>query len=81
MNEGEDRRGKSLPGVAAAELEAIDGRINGVLTGKAELDNYTRFHLSADTKADQEGARRAVEFVESVREGARGEGRGVWAVK
>jgi hypothetical protein len=39
--------------VAAAELEAISGRIDAVLKGKAELDNYTRFHLSEMQKRIQ----------------------------
>ncbi|MCC6123656.1 MAG: zinc-dependent metalloprotease [Pirellulales bacterium] len=40
-------------GVAAAELEALSGRIDGVLKGKAELDNYTRFHLAEIQKRIQ----------------------------
>jgi hypothetical protein len=39
--------------VAAAELEAIAGRIDAVLKGKAELDNSTRFHLSEMQKRIQ----------------------------
>jgi hypothetical protein len=39
--------------VAAAELEAISARIDAVLKGKAELDNYTRFHLSEIQKRIQ----------------------------
>ena len=32
--------------VAAAELEALESRLNQVLAGKAELDTYTRSHLN-----------------------------------
>jgi hypothetical protein len=32
--------------VAYAELEALEGRVKQVLAGKAELDTYTRSHLS-----------------------------------
>ena len=32
--------------VAAAELEALEARLKQVLAGKAELDTYTRSHLS-----------------------------------
>jgi hypothetical protein len=39
--------------LAAAELEAIAGRIDTVLKGKAELDSYTRFHLSEMQKRIQ----------------------------
>ena len=39
--------------VAAAELEAISARIDAVLKGKAELDNYTRFHLAEIQKRIQ----------------------------
>jgi hypothetical protein len=39
--------------VAAAELESISGRIDAVLKGKAELDNYTRFHLAEIQKRIQ----------------------------
>jgi hypothetical protein len=39
--------------VAAAELEAVNARIDAVLKGKAELDNYTRFHLSEMQKRIQ----------------------------
>ena len=39
--------------VAAAELESINSRITTVLTGKAELDNYTKFHLTEMQKRIQ----------------------------
>ena len=32
--------------VAYAELEALEGRVKQVLAGKAELDTYTRSHLT-----------------------------------
>ncbi len=32
--------------VAATELEALEARIKQVLAGKAQLDTYTRSHLS-----------------------------------
>jgi hypothetical protein len=39
--------------LAAAELESLSGRIDKVLKGKAELDNYTRFHLAEIQKRIQ----------------------------
>jgi len=39
--------------VAAAELESLNARIDKVLKGKANLDNYTRFHLLETQKRIQ----------------------------
>ena len=43
--------------VAYAELVALEVRVKQVLAGKAELDTYTRSHLTELAVADSQGAR------------------------